>query len=76
MSCRSFEERLKKYDDSAHHKYIVSGSLAEGKPPIVCISTGADVVEIDVNDWTIVEDCVRRAIETIGDHYDAETKQS
>lgn len=70
MAERSFNEKLKPYKDASGHEYCVDATLVEGKRPVVSISTGGDVVTIDVADWQVVKDCVERAIENVGDHPD------
>lgn len=70
MANRHFIEKLEQYTDKSGHKYEVRADLVEGKRPAISISTGGDVVQIDAEDWDVIADCVRRGIETVGDHPD------
>ncbi len=70
MADRHFIEKLEQYADKSGHKYEVRADLVDGKRPAISISTGSDVVRIDVEDWEVITDCVRRGIETVGDHPD------
>lgn len=70
MSDRHFMERLVPFNDKSGNRYEVRADLVDGKRPAVSIKTGFDVVVIDVDDWSVVADCVQRGIDTIGDHAD------
>ncbi len=73
MADRHFIEKLEQYADKSGYKYEVRADLVEGKRPAISISTGSDVVSIDVEDWNMIVDCVGRWIETVGNHPDDET---
>ena len=70
MAERSFSEGLCRYKDQSGHAYKVTVELVEGKPPAILISDAGGSVSIEVEDWDVIVDCVRRGIDAVGTHPD------